>query len=194
MFGHKIYDGFMKPLENLRLATKRSALMEDVSGDLLEIGYGTGANLKYYLYEQIDSLTLLDTSIPPHLNTSAIPVNKEFNIYQGDVQTLPFEDNSFDSIVFTLIFCSVEDPMKGLSEIRRILKPEGRIYFIEHVLPTKQPYKDVFNKLTPAWSKIAHQCHLNRDTVGAIQQSGFHLVEYHRFFRTSFATGVAIKD
>lgn len=192
--GTKLYDGFMKPLESLRLSQKRRELMVDVSGDVLEIGFGTGVNLKHYPYEQIDSLTLIDQKLVSYLNTRCIPVNTAFNIHKGDVMALPFEDETFDSVVMTLVFCSVADPVKGIEEVNRVLKPEGRLYFIEHVLPTKEPYKGLFKKITPVWKKVAHGCHLNRETVTLIQQSGMRLMGYHRFFRTSFATGIAIKN
>lgn len=191
--GWQFYDSFMKPLETLRLANKRSQLLKDVSGDVLEIGYGSGANLKYYDYDQLDSMTLIDQKITSHLNTNMLSNNLAFNIDAGDVQNLPYKDESFDSIVFTLVFCSVKDPLKGLEEIKRVLKPEGRIYFIEHILPTRTPYKEMFSKLTPLWKTVAHNCHLNRETVHLIQQTDLQLIDYHRFFRTSFATGIAVK-
>lgn len=192
--GDTIYDLFMHPLEHMRLGKKRAYLFEDVAGDVLEIGYGTGVNLKYYPYEQMDSLSLLDTNIPNHLSTKSIPMNMPFNVDRGSVQNLPYEDESFDSVVFTLVFCSVEDPAKGLNEVYRVLKPGGRVYFMEHLLPTKPHLKHLFNKLTPVWKRVAHGCHLNRETITLIQQSGLKLQDYHRFFNTAFAVGIAAKE
>lgn len=192
-FNQNLYNLFMAPLENNRLQKKRAILLDDVAGDVLEIGFGTGANMKHYPYEQLDSLTLIDRDLPDHINLKYVPKRLPINVESGDVHALPFGDEQFDSVVFTLVFCTVIEPSVGLDEIRRVLKPGGRIYFIEHVQPTKQPYKDVFNKLTPAWKKIAHGCHLNRDTITSIQRSGFKLVEYHRFYRTSFVSGIGEK-
>lgn len=192
-FNHRIYNTVMAPLENNRLQMKRSLLLEDVAGDVLEIGFGTGANLKHYPYEQMDSLTLVDKSLPDHILLKDIPKNLPLAIECGDVEALPFDDASFDSVVFTLVFCSVHTPLQGLQEVSRVLKPNGRIYFLEHVEPVRQPYKDVFNKLTPAWKKVAHGCHLNRDTISLIHKSGFQLIEYHRFYRTSFVSGIGEK-
>ncbi len=192
-FNHKVYDSFMAPIERNRLQQKRKLLLEEVAGDVLEIGFGTGANVKQYSYEQLDSLTLVDQQLPDYIDLRPVPKKLPVEVIKGDVMWLPFEDEQFDSVVFTLLFCTVEDPAKGFEEIRRVLKPEGRIYFIEHVEPVEQPYKYLFNKLTPAWRRIAHGCTLNRDTVHAIQRAGFTLVEYHRFYRSSFVSGVAAK-
>lgn len=192
-FNHTVYDTFMAPLENDRLITKRKQILEDVAGKVLEIGFGTGANLKFYPYEQLDSLTLLDTTLPKRLSFKTVPKALPLNYVAANVEKLPFPDDTFDSVVFTLVFCSVKDPMQGLSEIRRVLKPKGRLYFIEHVKPIDQPYRSLFEKATPTWKKIAHGCHLNRDTILLIQQAGLQLEAYHRFYKTSFVSGVAVK-
>lgn len=192
-FNQRLYNTFMAPLENNRLKLKRVMLLEDVAGDVLEIGFGTGANLKHYPYEQLDSLTLIDVALPDHVNLKHIPKSLPLDIECGDVQELPFDDESFDSVVFTLVFCSVDVPLLGFSEVHRVLKPNGRIYFMEHVEPVREPYKSVFNKLTPAWRTVAHGCHLNRDTISDIHKSGFQLIDYHRFYRTSFVSGIGEK-
>jgi ubiquinone/menaquinone biosynthesis C-methylase UbiE len=190
----QLYDFFMKPLEKIRLAQKRKELFDNVSGDVLEVGYGTGTNLKYYPYHQMDSITLLDRRSPDALRIDTIPETVSLALHEGDLTTLPFEDEQFDSIVSTLVFCTVSDPEQGMNELYRVLKPDGRLYFMEHILPCTQPYKKWFEILTPFWKKVAHGCHLNRDTVITIQHSGFELVEYHRFFRTSFVVGIGKKN
>ncbi len=192
-FNQRLYNTFMAPLENNRLKLKRAMLLEDVAGDVLEIGFGTGANLKHYPYEQLDSLTLIDASLPDYVNLKHLPKSLPLDIECGDVQALPFQDETFDSVVFTLVFCTVDVPLLGLSEIHRVLKPKGRIYFMEHVEPVREPYKNMFNKLTPAWKQVSHGCHLNRDTISAIHRSGFQLIDYHRFYRTSFVSGIGEK-
>ncbi len=186
----RIYNLFMAPLEQNRLKSKRLQLLEDVAGDVLEIGFGTGANLKFYDHDQVDTLTLIDHKLPSTLDLVKNLNPEQISIDEGSVMELPYDDETFDSIVFTLVFCTVEKPEKGIEEIKRVLKPGGRIYFIEHVQPIKQPYKRWFNRLTPAWKCISHGCHLNRSTVTLIQRAGFKLVEYHRFYRTAFVSGV----
>ena len=190
-YNEYLYNLFMAPIENMRLNKKRHLLLEEVAGDVLEIGFGTGANIPHYPYEQMDSLTLLEHDMPNRVNLKPMLKSTAVTLLQGDVIDLPFEDKSYDSVVFTLVFCSVSDPVKGLEEIKRVLRPGGRIYFIEHVIPTKQPYKKFFIALTPLWHRLTGSCHLNRDTITTIQQCGFKLLDYHRFYRTSFVWGIA---
>ena len=192
-FNHKMYNLFMFPLERVRLKQKRTDLFEDVAGNVLEIGFGTGANLPHYPYGQLDSLVLTDKFLPEHIDLRPVPKKLPIEVQQCDVEHLPYGDEQFDSIVFTLVFCTVANPYKAFEEIARVLKPGGRIYFIEHVEPVDKPYRTLFNKLTPTWKKLAHGCHLNRDTMTTIQRSGFRLIEYHRFYRTSFVSGIAAK-
>jgi len=192
-FNQRLYNIFMAPLEEGRLKMKRQQTLEEVAGDVLEIGFGTGANLPFYPYEQMDSLTLTDVHMPTQINLRPEHKHLPVTFEQCDAMSLPFEDKTFDSVVFTLVFCSVEDPMAGLAELHRVLKPGGRLFFIEHVHPTKEPYKKLFSRLNPTWRKFAHGCNLNRETMTYIQQSGFSLVEYHRFYRTAFISGSAEK-
>lgn len=190
----RIYNVFMYPLEKIRLNKQRHLLLEDVAGHVLEVGFGTGANFTALHFEQLDSYTIMDEKLPKFLSLKPFPKTLNVKVVKGDVQALPFEDGTFDSIVFTLVFCTVSDPHLGLSEIFRVTKPGGRIYFMEHVLPTKHPYKEIFRKATPFWKRVAHNCHLDRDTVTYISQAGFKLLDYHRFFRTSFVVGIAEKE
>lgn len=190
----KIYNLFMSLFEKNGLEEQRRNLLEDVSGNVLEIGFGTGANLKYYNLENLDRLTLLDSHLPDLLDLKIFPTDFDVRLVSGDVSNLAFSDKTFDSLVCTLVFCSVEDPMKGLKELYRVLKPGGKLYFIEHVLPTKEPYKYTFNLLTPPWRSIANGCHLNRKTTESIQKVGFELIRYHKFFNTSFVMGIGIKS
>lgn len=192
--GDFIYNGFMLPLEKHRLNKKRAELLESVSGNVLEVGFGTGVNMKFFDFDQISRLTLVDTKLPTRILLHRLNPKVRLRILSSSVTSLPFKDNSFDNVVFTLVFCSVDDPIKGLKEIYRVLKPGGKIYFMEHVLPTKEPYKGLFKILTPQWAKISHGCHLNRDTITHIAQAGFRLETYHRFYKTSFISGIGVKS
>jgi len=188
-----IYNLFMMPFEKKGLGEQRRNLLKMVSGTVLEIGFGTGINLEYYNFRNLDSLTLTDHHLPDFIDLKKIPSGFDLKVLNQDVTNLPFEDQSFDHVVFTLVFCSVDDPELGLKEIYRVLKPGGQIYFIEHVLPSKEPYKYAFNKLTRPWQHLSHGCHLNRRTTVSIQKAGFELTMYHRFFNTSFVAGIGYK-
>ncbi len=102
-----------------------------------------------------------------------------------------FEDDTFDSIVFTLVFCSVDDPLKGLNEVKRVLKTGGRIYFMEHVMPEHSILKNLFNRLNSSWNKLANGCNLNRETADMIRDAGFEIETLERFFG-AFIVGRAI--
>lgn len=186
------YDAFMSYFEKRELGTQRQTLMPSATGRVLEIGSGTGVNLKYYDFSRIDSLTLTDFKLNPVLSDRVKTLNHDYiSIKSAGVESLPFEDNSFDTVVVTLVFCSVYNVSNGLSEIKRVLKNDGNFMFIEHVLPEKQPLKEIFNKVTPLWKVLASNCHLNRDFLDSLTQSGFSYELNKRFFKTAFISGIA---
>lgn len=171
------FDLLMAPLERMTLHPLRSRLIREASGRVLEVGAGTGINLRHYEPAAVESLDITDQDLyygyilRRHREHGPFP----FPVYlsDADVRDLPFEDASFDTVVFTLVFCSVEDPQAGLAEIRRVLRPHGRVIFIEHVLPPKKPLTHTFRRLTPAWRRVAGNCHLDRLTIPAIRSAGF---------------------
>ena len=110
----------------------------------------------------------------------------------ADVQDLPFPGGSFDSVVFTLVFCTVPDPGRGLAEIRRVLRPGGRLFFLEHVRPAGPASSRLFDRVTPAWKRMASGCRLNRRTVERIAEAGFAPREIR--MRGVFAAGWALRS
>jgi ubiquinone/menaquinone biosynthesis C-methylase UbiE len=170
---YKVYDVIMLPLEKLWFERLRKKTVSQAMGRVLEIGAGTGINIKYYNIDAITSLDLID------IETEFIQLNRDkkkppkVSIHKGDVMRLPFEDNFFDTVVFTLLFCSVEDPETGLSEIKRVLKDDGEIFFIEHVISCSSHIAKVQTLLTHGWKKIAGNCHLDRPTLEYIKEAGF---------------------
>ncbi len=196
-----IYDLFMAPFENSGLKEMRSQLISDASGNCLELGVGSGANLGFYDAHKVVRLTLSDldkvgkieSRIKTQLDLIAENISTEnINLMTLDVEHLPFEDNTFDTVVSTLIFCSVPNVLRGLSEIKRVLKPDGQFIFIEHVLSKSPVAAPVMHVLTPAWKVIAHGCHLNRDFEAALNKSGF-LIKHHQFvIGDVFYGGIAI--
>lgn len=186
-----LFDMFMSPLERLRLTKKRQLLLKNVNGTVLEIGAGTGVNFKHYPYQTMEQLDIIDVELTEKVKHYLFPKSLSVSQHKASVEKLPFPDQTYDYVVFTLVFCSVGDPLKGLQEIKRVLKPEGKIIFMEHVLPTQNPWKHLFHSLNPAWVKIAHGCHLNRETLKTIEQAGFKIEQSERFFKGSFVSGIA---
>ena len=168
------YDTFMKGPEKATLRAHRSGLLEKVHGRVIEIGGGTGANLPFYP-STVDELVItepeepmarrLERKLPDHsINARVVHVPAE---------ELPFEGATFDFAVSTLVLCTVNDPGRALSEIHRVLKPDGRLVFLEHVRsdnPTLARWQD---RLQPLQFRLGHGCHCNRPTLDNLKAAGF---------------------
>ena len=164
-----IYDVVMMPLEAWVLKKMRSEIMPSAYGDVLEVGIGTGVNLRYYNTAKIRSLTGLDRQCSPTLERRA---GKNLAFYTGDVEKMPFEEGQFDTVVATLLFCTANIE-KGLREIQRVLKPGGLFIFIEHVRPTGVRAGKLIDLVNSTWKRIADGCNLNRRTDEILQQGSF---------------------
>ena len=182
-FMARFYDGFMKKMEKKSLSLWRSELLSKLSGDVLEIGSGTGVNLFHYP-KSINSLVL--TEPDPHmlmyLKKNISERSKEkIRVENFTSDSLGFPDNSFDSVVSTFVLCSVKSPENSLKEIKRVLKPNGKLYFIEHVLE-KEHYSLIrWQKLIqPFWKYMCGNCHLTRETEMYISQAGFSFDEIQK--------------
>jgi ubiquinone/menaquinone biosynthesis C-methylase UbiE len=187
------YNVFMFPFEKAVLHKFRKTSVAEAHGDVLEIGIGTGINTGYFNTGKLSSLTVLDTNIR---NSAIVKLKRKirnFKYSEGTAEQLPFDDSSFDTVVFTLVFCSVENPLKGLAEIKRVLKDDGKVIFIEHVKPMGNKVKKIADSINPCWNSFSNGCNLNRETLETIINSGFELHEgtYHR--KGVFITGIASK-
>nr|WP_034658667.1 class I SAM-dependent methyltransferase [Robertmurraya massiliosenegalensis] len=153
--------------------TWRLNLLSQVSGEVLEVGIGTGTNLLYYP-KHIHSLTGVDFSsgMLNHANEKVKRGNFPYPIelIDADIQNLPFPDNTFDSIVSTCVFCSVPDPIKGLKEIRRVCKPTGKIYMLEHMRSENKIIGLTMNVLNPLTVRL-WGANINRETLRNIETS-----------------------
>src|SRR5258708_39030523 len=127
-------DRFSNGSERAGLAAMRSNLIAGARGDVLEIGGGTGANLRYY-GAGLESLTVTEPEPPmlKRLQRKARAQNSQATVLRAPAEALPFEDASFDTVVSTLVLCGVDDQPRVVRELRRVLRPGGRLTFIEHV-------------------------------------------------------------
>lgn len=172
-----IYDWMELIVEYRRFSHWRKDLWDKVCGEkILEVGVGTGKNIPYYPAGK----EVVAIDISPGMLAKAEKVKKKLNhsveLGLADVQQLPFEDNSFDSVVSTFVFCSVPDPIKGLQEVKRVLKPGGQLYLLDHVL-SKQPVLQWFmNKLNPLIVRISG-ANINRQTKKNIELAELELIE-----------------
>lgn len=94
-------------------------------------------------------------------------------VVEAPAERLPFPDDSFDTVVCTLVLCTVDDPDRAIAEVRRVLKPGGRLLLIEHVRSHDPRIARWQDRVTPLWKRIGHGCHPNRDTAAALARAGF---------------------
>lgn len=191
---NRFYDSLMSPAEALLLKCERRRLIPKAENQVLELGAGTGINLNYYDWKKIENLTVTDLAVSNrlHRRKKSHPNSGQITIVEADAENLPFADASFDSVVFSLLFCTVGNVNTALTEIKRVLKPEGEVFFIEHELPKRNPWRGMFNIAAPLWKLLAGGCRLNRQTVQTFRQSGFKLSDFKNFGLT-FAAGVLTK-
>ena len=178
--GKSPYDLFMAPLERLFLHPQRKQWLPRVRGDVLEVGVGTGANLPFYALECC-RLVAVDVSREMLRQSASRVQHNGLYLAQMDVQYLAFPECSFDWVVSSLVFCGVPDPLRGLREVRRVLRPGGRLLLIEHVRSTWPLMGYVLDVANVFWNNFTHYCHLNRRTLDVVREAGFGLcrVEAH---------------
>ncbi|TVQ27922.1 MAG: class I SAM-dependent methyltransferase [Spirochaetaceae bacterium] len=173
-----LFDLCMYPLEAVALRARRRERIRRATGDVLEIGAGTGSNMIYYDPRRVRSLTLTDLSIGERLYERADLCRRSglfdagLRLTEADALDLPFASASFDTVAFTLVFCSVADQSAAFAELRRVLRPGGRLVFIEHVRPPGGAGR-LSDALNPVWHAATRECNINRDTVDAIGRAGF---------------------
>ena len=160
----------------------RQEVLAEVVGEVLEIGFGTGLNLSYYP-EEIYKIITVDNNPGVHklaqkrIDKSMITV--DHRILSGE--NLPMADNTFDSVVSTWTLCSIENVEQAVKEINRVLKPGGKLFFIEHGLSNEQSIQVWQNRLTPVQKIIADGCHLNRN-IRQIIEDKFNQVNLEEFY------------
>ncbi len=175
MNGHlhaALYDAVLWPAERLYLGRLRRELLARVQGRVLEIGAGTGANLAHYGHPGKDARVVLSEPDWAMLRRArrggALAV-------LACAERLAFAASSFDTVVSTLVLCTVTDQARALAEIRRVLRPGGHLLLLEHVRSSDRPTARLQARLTPAWKKLARGCHLDRDTEAALVEAGFRM-------------------
>ena len=170
-----LYNLIMYQTEQRCLRAWRTSLLADITGDVLEIGAGTGLSLSSYPIT-VTQLTLIepDVHMRQHLHkaVSLLNIPTEVLSFSGEALDLPSE--CFDAVVLSLVLCSVTDPYQVLAEAHRLLKPSGRLYFLEHVAAVvDSPRLAWQQRLEPLWKRLAGNCHLTRRTEQQIIDSGF---------------------
>ncbi|MET4637192.1 class I SAM-dependent methyltransferase [Mycetocola sp. 2940] len=168
-FTASIYDPFLWFGERLGMQSRRRRLLRAARGRVLEIGAGTGLNLDLYP-DAIDDLILAEPAEPmaDRLRRRRSQLGRSAHIVAAPAEALPFEDGSFDTVVSTLVLCTVTDPERALAEVRRVLRPDGRLLFCEHVRSGSLRLAGWQDRCADAWAVIADGCRCNRDTLTTI--------------------------
>ena len=176
-----LYDRGLKATEEGGLRDMRRELLAEARGRTIDLGAGTGANLGLYP-EAVTELVLAepDPHMAKRLRHKLAESGQEAEIVEAPAQSLPFEDASFDTAVFTLVLCTVPDPAASLAEAARVLRPGGKLLFVEHVRAEEPGLARWQDRLEKPWRFLADGCHCNRDTVAAIEASPLTLEHVER--------------
>ena len=153
----------------------RSRIVPQASGDVLELGCGGGINMAFYDPSKINSFSGVDPS-PALLDRSreaAQAIGLDADIRGGIGEALPFDDASFDTVLITFTLCSVDDQKQVLSEMRRVLRPDGKALFLEHGAAPDASVQKWQRRIEPVWKRIGGGCHLTRPIMQAYQDAGF---------------------
>lgn len=168
------YDRGMWCLERFSLLPLRAELLTGVAGEVLEIGVGTGANLPFYpAGVQMAAVDRQAERLAAAAGKTKRGPRPAFAC--ADAQQLPFPDGAFDAVVGSLVFCSIPDPLAALADVRRVLRPGGRLHLLEHVRGQTPMSRRLTDWLHPVWFALQGECHLNRETAAAVEEAGFQI-------------------
>ncbi len=184
MFGRvyaRFYDRFMDRIDQAGAAEYRRRLVEEAGGEILEIGAGTGTNLR--LYRAAERVIALepDPAMRARAHDVALEARVPVEVVEGDAMALPFPDASFDTVIFSLVLCTVPDMERVLAEARRVLRPGGTLRFYEHVRAQEPQLARWQDRLERPWGWVGRGCHPNRETAAAIDAAGFGVLSIEEF-------------
>ena len=184
-----LYDLMGASMERKWMGGRRRRLLAGARGAVLEIGGGTGANLAHY--RNVDRVIVAepDPFMRKRLDQKLADARVPVEVSAAGAETLPFPDGSFDTVVSTLVLCTVPDQEVALDEVRRVLRPGGRLLFIEHVRAAGSTARWQ-DRVEPLWGRLLGGCHPNRDTVAAIEEAGFEIETFESFHPPVFLSSL----
>jgi SAM-dependent methyltransferase len=167
-----IYDPFLALGEHRGMRERRRRLLRQARGTVLEIGAGTGLNLAHYPGE-LDELILSepDDAMARRLESRLRRSSVRGSVLRARAEALPLATGSIDTVVSTMVLCTVPDPEAALDEIRRVLRPDGRLLFCEHVRSDSKRLSRWQERLAGPWEAFADGCRCNQDTLGMIERT-----------------------
>jgi len=160
----------------------KQQLFSGLSGTVLEIGPGAGANLRYFARPDVHWIGIEPNPfMEKYLGEEAARLGMQIEIRPGTAEKLTIPNASIDAVLATLVLCCVDDPQLSLTEVLRVLKPGGTFVFIEHVAaPRGTRLRCIQNLIAPLWRQLGDGCHPNRETWTTLEQAGFRKLNYDR--------------
>ena len=166
---------------------QRSKVVPMAEGVVLEVGIGSGLNIPYYDSTKISAIIGLDPSEELNNMAKKVAADKglEVDFILGSAEAIPLPDNHVDSVLVTYTLCTIPDALSASKEMRRVLKPDGKMIFCEHGLAPDADVAKWQARIDPYWEKIAGGCHLNRDIPQLIQSAGFNIQSMEQMYLPS---------
>ena len=185
-----LYDKYILPhLLNCSCNTKPFTLQREkviplAKGKVLEVGIGSGLNLPFYKKDKINEIWGLDPSANLLLmaKKKAIAENLNVQLLNASAESIDFEDDYFDTVVITYTLCSIMDVKQALSEIKRVMKTDGRLIFCEHGASPEEKIFEWQNRLNNIWSKISGGCNMNKNIPSTLESSGFSISQLETMY------------
>ena len=188
-----IYDRYLLPClthwvcASPAIERLRRRVVPRARGRVLEVGFGSGLNLPHYTKSQVEWIWAVEPSVPmhklaePRIEASGLDVR----CIEAVAEEIPLPSASADSAVLTFCLCTVKDPVAALSEVRRVLRPDGRLLFSEHGAAPDPGVRRWQDRLNGVWGRLAGGCNLNRSIVRLIEDGGFRFDEVHSDYMPS---------
>lgn len=157
------------------ITRQRAKVVPRAKGRVLEVGIGTGLNMPHYAADQVTELIGLDPALQMHPKAQLRiqQAGLKVTLLGLPAERIPLEDASIDTVVMTYTLCTIPDPAIALKEIRRVLKPDGRLLFCEHGAAPDETIRRWQGRIQPMWKPLAGGCHLNRDIPALLLAAGF---------------------
>ena len=166
------------------VARQREKVVPLAEGKVLEIGIGSGLNLPFYDKTKVDEIWGLDPSeeLSGMARTVAKQEGMKVNFISSGAEEIPLPDDHFDSVLITYTMCTIPEVIRANTEIRRVLKDQGKMIFCEHGVAPDDNIRKWQKRINPFWGKIAGGCNINRNIPSLIQESGFDIVEMEEMY------------
>ncbi len=186
----RLYERFVLPRGIHRVCgqrpveRQRAKVVPQARGRVLEVGIGTGHNLRFYDPAQVESVTGVDPAVhhTGHASAAAAAVAFPVRLLEASAEELPLPDASFDTVVVTYTLCSIPDAPRALGEMRRVLRADGRLLFVEHGRAPDPAVRAWQARLDRPWQAISGGCHLARDIPALLQAAGFALEDLETLY------------